>query len=322
MMLRYHWIAFFAGFVIDLVLGDPEWIYHPVRMIGALISGLEKGMNRGNGRVIKGFIMVLIVVLLTAVCVFLLLVGAYSIHVVFGCFLEAILTWQALAMRNLRDEAYNVHLALKEKTLIDARSAVGRIVGRDTKELTEEGVIKAAVETVAENTSDGITAPMLALALFGPVGGYIYKAVNTMDSMVGYKNERYADFGKCAAKLDDILNFIPSRLTAIFMCFACLLCGTEYDMKSAWRIWKRDRRNHKSPNSAQTEAACAGALGIKLGGSNYYFGELVEKPTIGDEVRPVERDDIIRSVRLMYKTSQVFLLFCLLIGCMEVGLLP
>ena len=192
------------------------------------------------------------------------------------------------------------------------------IVGRDTEHLTEEGVAKAAIETVAENTSDGVIAPMLYTALGGPVLGFLYKAVNTMDSMVGYKNDKYMYFGRCAAKLDDVVNYIPARISALLMIAVSFLPGKAYDGKGAWRIWRRDRRKHASPNSAQTEAVCAGSLGVQLAGDASYFGKIVKKPTIGDAHRPVEYEDIKRANGLLYRTA--ILCECLaLIGLLWVG---
>lgn len=187
------------------------------------------------------------------------------------------------------------------------------IVGRDTQDLTTEGVTKAAVETVAENASDGVIAPLFYLAIGGPVLGWAYKAVNTMDSMVGYKNEKYIDFGRAAAKLDDAVNFLPSRISAYLMIFACRLCGKDYDAARAKRIYLRDRRKHASPNSAQTESACAGALGLRLAGDASYFGKIVKKPFIGDRIRPTEPEDIPRANRLMYATAMLCEGICLMI---------
>ena len=189
--------------------------------------------------------------------------------------------------------------ALKAGEVEAARRAVSMIVGRDTANLTAEGITKAAVETVAENASDGVIAPLCWMFVLGPVGGVFYKAVNTMDSMVGYRNEKYLYFGRAAARLDDLVNWIPARLTALFFVLAAyILPGL--DGAGAWRIWRRDRRCHKSPNSAQGESACAGALGVQLAGDAWYFGVLHRKPTIGDDTRPVEPEDIVRVNRMMY----------------------
>ena len=222
---------------------------------------------------------------------------------------ETLLCYQLLAARALRDESVKVYKALRDGTLEEARKAVSMIVGRDTDRLDEIGVAKAAVETVAENASDGVIAPLLFLAIGGAPLGVLYKSINTMDSMVGYKNDRYLYFGRAAAKLDDLVNFIPARLAGVLLCLAARPAG--FDGRNAWRIFRRDRKNHKSPNSAHTEAAAAGALDVQLAGSSYYFGKLVEKPTIGDPLRPVEPADILRCNRLMYAgTFLAMVLFC------------
>ena len=222
---------------------------------------------------------------------------------------EALLCYQLLAAKSLRDESDKVYEALKAGDLPGARRAVSMIVGRDTERLDEAGVAKAAVETVAENASDGVIAPLIFLALGGAPLGMLYKAVNTMDSMVGYKNDRYLYFGRAAARLDDALNFLPARIAGVLMCLGGAAAG--YDGKNAWRIFRRDRKRHKSPNSAHTEAACAGALQLQLAGPNYYFGQLVDKPTIGDDQRPVEALDILRAGRILYATAFfALLLFC------------
>ena len=214
-------------------------------------------------------------------------------------------------MTSLRRESMKVYHKLAVNDLEGARHAVSMIVGRDTAVLDEKGVTKAAVETVAENFSDGVIAPMLYTAIGGPVLGLLYKAINTMDSMVGYKNDRYMNFGTSAAKLDDAANWLPSRLSALLLIVACVFCGTDYDAGRAYRTWKRDRYNHKSPNAAQTESACAGALGVQLAGDAQYFGKIVKKPFIGDDLRPIEYEDIIRTNRLMTAASVIGELICL-----------
>ena len=225
---------------------------------------------------------------------------AYKYFWQLGLALESFWCYQILATKSLKVESDRVYIALKNKGLEAGRKAVSMIVGRDTECLDEEGVAKAAIETVAENASDGVIAPMLYLALFGPVGGFFYKAVNTMDSMVGYKNDRYHAFGTAAAMLDDVVNFIPARISAMLMILSCCFLGNEFDQKNAMKIFKRDRYQHASPNSAQTEAACAGALGIRLAGDASYFGRIVKKPYIGDPLRAVETEDIRRANRLLY----------------------
>jgi adenosylcobinamide-phosphate synthase len=229
------------------------------------------------------------------------------------------MVWQCLSLRSLQVAALTVYKPLMENDLPAARLAVAEIVGRDTANLDETGVTRAAVETVAENTSDGIIAPLLFMAIGGGALGLLYKAVNTMDSMVGYKNDRYLFFGRAAAKFDDAVNLIPARLAGVFMSLSAFF--VKLDGKNAWRIFKRDRLNHKSPNSAHTEAACAGALNIQLGGDNYYFGQLVRKPTIGDDGRPIETEDIKRANRLLSATAFVFIILCMIVRGVVVWLI-
>ena len=313
----YHMIAFGLGFCLDLLLGDPYWLPHPIRVIGNFIGILEKRMNKkecSEKYLVRAGIGMIALVLLTVLMVTaLLLILAYRIHPVAGVILEMIMTYQILAAKCLKVESMKVYNCLKENDLIAARHAVSMIVGRDTERLDETGVAKAAIETVAENTSDGVIAPMLYTALGGPVLGFFYKAVNTMDSMVGYKNDRYLYFGRTAAKLDDIVNYIPARISALLMVVSCFLCGKEFDGKRAWYIFKRDRYRHASPNSAQTEAVCAGALGIRLAGNASYFGKIVEKPYIGDAERAVETEDIKRADRLLYATAVLCEAICLFV---------
>ena len=280
---------------------------------GNLIAVLEKGIRKvfpktSRGELAGGTVLVVLVVLIcTAVPAALLGLAAW-IHPVVYWLLASFWCWQILATKSLKTESMKVYAPLKEGDLPAARRAVAMIVGRDTERLTEEGVAKAAVETVAENTSDGIVAPLIFLALGGPALGFFYKAVNTMDSMVGYKNERYLYFGRTAARLDDMLNFLPSRISAWLMILAAAILGM--DGKNAKRIYLRDRKNHASPNSAQTEAVMAGALRVQLAGDAWYFGELYKKPTIGDPFRAVEPEDIVRANRLMYLTSALALAVC------------
>lgn len=335
--MKYHMLAFFLGFLLDLLLGDPYCLPHPVRLIGSLISGLEKRLldtreqgaeerrteerkteeqkrkaARAEREFRRGVLLAVLVLALTVLTASLLLAGAYLLHPYAGVLVETVMTYQILAAKCLKVESMKVYRSLKEESLEAARRAVSMIVGRDTAALDEEGVAKAAVETVAENTSDGVIAPMLYTALGGPVLGFFYKAVNTMDSMVGYKNDRYLYFGRAAAKLDDFVNFIPARISACFMILAACCGGSCFSGKRALQIYKRDRRNHASPNSAQTEAVCAGALGIRLAGDASYFGKVVKKPYIGDAVRKIEYEDIKRANRLMYLTAWMSEILCLL----------
>ena len=301
--MKYHLLAFCAGFLLDLAFGDPYWLPHPVRAIGKLISFLEKMLYGKKLRRFRGFVLVLLVCLTVELCVFAVLAAGYMVHPVLGCILEALMTYQLLAAKCLKVESMKVYDKLENGTLEEARKAVSMIVGRDTANLTAEEVAKAAVETVAENTSDGVIAPMLYLAAGGPLLGFLYKAVNTMDSMIAYKNERYIDFGWFAAKTDDAANFVPSRISALLMISACAFLGRSFSFKNAWRIYKRDRFNHESPNSAQTESACAGALGLRLAGPASYAGIIENKPFIGDETRKIENADIKRANKLMFAAS-------------------
>ena len=300
-----------TGFLLDFLFGDPVWLYHPVRLIGNFISFGEKKLRgifgkKEKGELAAGTVLWFLTAGFSFVIPFLVLWGAQRLHPVLRFLIESFWCYQILAARCLVEESGKVYDRLKEKDLPGARKAVSMIVGRDTENLTEEGVTKAAVETVAENTSDGVTAPLLFLILGGASFGFLYKAVNTMDSMLGYKTEKYLYFGRFPAKMDDVFNFIPSRVTALFMIAAAFLTGM--DGKNAWMIWRRDRRKHASPNSAQTESVCAGALRVRLAGDAVYFGKLHKKEYLGDPLRPIEPEDIRRAGRLMYVTAFLVLL--------------
>ena len=306
--------ALLLGFCLDLLLGDPQWAPHPVRAMGSLISLLERPLRRifpatPGGERWAGRLLAVLVPVISVGAAWLVLTLCGRIHPALAFAAKVLLCYQLLACKALRVESGKVYAALKAGDLPGARKAVSMIVGRDTACLDEVGVAKAAVETVAENASDGVIAPLLYLAVGGPLAGVAYKAINTMDSMVGYKNEKYLNFGRCAAKLDDAVNFIPARLAGMLMCLAATLTG--FDGWGALRIFRRDRKKHASPNSAHTEAACAGALHIQLAGPAVYFGKTVEKPTLGDPLRPVEPLDILRAHRLLYGTAFLALLiFC------------
>ena len=287
-------------------MGDPRWLYHPVRLIGHLITVTERIIRNllpGTKRCerIGGVVLVLVVIGVCVSAFYGILYVAYHISDIAGLVVESFLCYQMLATKSLRDESDKVYQALTTEGLEAGRKAVSMIVGRDTENLNEKGVVKAAVETVAENTSDGIIAPMFYMMVGGAVAGWAYKAVNTMDSMIGYKNEKYQYFGTAAAKLDDAANFIPARLAAWMMILASVC--TRMDGRNAMRIYRRDRHNHKSPNAAQTESVMAGALDVQLAGDAWYFGTLYQKPTIGDPVREIEVEDIRRSHVLMYGTA-------------------
>ena len=368
-LIFFHLVAFFSGFVLDLIFGDPHFRFHPVCLIGNFVGFLEKHLNRfessgfssddshsagskfsadsgdsdfsapsnftstnsdssksktsacsigdfnssSKKRRRRGFLTVFLVCLLFMSLSFCAVFAGYRFSPILGCFIEAVLTYFLLALKSLKTESMKVYERLENGTLDEARRAVSMIVGRDTENLSDEQVSKAAVETVAENASDGVVAPMFFLALGGPVLGFFYKCVNTMDSMIGYKNGRFIDFGRVAAKLDDFVNFLPSRFCALLMVFSCFFLGKDFDAKNAWKIFLRDRFKHESPNSAQTESACAGALRVQLAGPAFYEGRLEKKPFLGDSLRKIGHDDIKKANRLLY--SAAFLAeasFCLL----------
>ena len=306
--------AVLGGFVLDALFGDPAWLPHPVVYMGKAISKLEKFLRprlpkTPQGELLGGAIVAFCLPVGTFLLTGLVCWGAARLHPLLGLAVQMFWCGQALAARGLVQESTNVYKELKKPDLPGARKAVSRIVGRDTAELTAEGVTKAAVETVAENASDGVIAPLLYMLIGGAPLALTYKAINTMDSMLGYKNEKYLYFGRVSAKLDDAANYIPSRLAGLLWVAAAAF--THNDAKGAWKIWRRDRRNHASPNSAQTESACAGALGVQLAGPAYYFGQYYPKLTIGDALRPIEPEDILRANRMMYVASS----FALAWGC-------
>lgn len=297
-----------AGLLLDLLFGDPVWLYHPVRLIGNWISWGERQLRKvcGTHLTAAGGVLWVLTAGMAFVIPFGLLALAGRIHPVLRFLLETFWCFQILAAKCLASESRKVYDRLKARDLPGARKAVSMIVGRDTEKLTEEGVTKAAVETVAENTSDGVTAPLIYLLIGGAPLGFLYKAVNTMDSMLGYKNDRYLYFGRIPAKMDDVFNYIPARVTALLMIISAFLTGL--DGKNAWKIYRRDRKKHASPNAAQTESVCAGALGVRLAGDAVYFGKLYKKEFIGDALRSIEPEDIIRTGRLMYAAELLTLI--------------
>ena len=306
--------ALILGFFLDLLIGDPHGIPHPVVYIGKLIDVTEKGMRKlfpktVRGENFAGAAVWLIVVTVSAGIPLLVLHLAYGANCWLGLLLETILCAQILATKSLKTESMKVYQALQTGDLSKARYAVSMIVGRDTQYLDEAGVTRAAVETVAENTSDGIIAPMLFLAIGGAPLGFFYKAVNTMDSMLGYVEMPYKNVGLVPAKMDDVFNYIPARISAFLMLAAGSLLGL--DGKNGWKIFKRDRYNHSSPNSAQTESVCAGLLGLRLAGDAWYHGVLHKKKFIGDPIRQIVPEDIPLACRLLYGTAFLGLLvFC------------
>lgn len=307
-------VALVMGYILDLIFGDPYWMPHPVRFIGNLISILEKVIRRfmpktKRGEYIGGIIFTVMVVSISMVIPLVIILMAKSINTYLALTVETFMCYQILATKSLKVESMKVYDELAKNDLPSARKAVSMIVGRDTKDLTFSGVAKAAVETVAENTSDGIIAPMIFIAIGGAPMGFFYKAINTMDSMVGYKNEKYMNFGRFAAKLDDVVNYLPARISAYQMILSSFFL--RYDYKNAFKIYKRDRYNHASPNSAQSEAVCAGALSVELAGDAYYFGKLYKKKTIGDHIRDICPEDIRRANKLMYVTSILMVVLCI-----------
>ena len=313
--------AVLGGFLLDALFGDPAWLPHPVVLMGRCISELEKHLRTAlpktpRGELVGGAAVAAVLPLGTLAVTGLACWAAARLHPALGLALQMLWCGQALAAKGLAQESRNVYKELAKGDLPAARRAVARIVGRDTQNLTAAGVTRAAVETVAENTSDGVIAPLLYMLLGGAPLALTYKAINTMDSMLGYKNEKYLYFGRCAAKLDDAANWLPSRLAGLLWVAAAALTGSS--ARGAWRIWRRDRRRHASPNSAQTESACAGALGVQLAGPAYYFGEYYDKPTIGDPLREVEPRDILRANRMMYAESLLALVLGLAVRLMLV----
>lgn len=312
-------LSILIGFLIDCCLGDPHRLPHPVIFIGKLISLLEKFFRRVLPKTQRGEWVAggLIWIFTTAISFLvpwgiLRLCGQVSPWLALA--VQSIMCWQIIAPRSLRDESMKVYHALKTGTIQEARHAVSMIVGRDTDQLDEAAVARAAVETVAENTSDGVIAPLLFLALGGAPLGFFYKAVNTMDSMLGYVEPPYKNVGCIPAKLDDLFNFIPARLSAFLMMAAGALCGM--NVKNGWKIFRRDRYNHASPNSAQTESVCAGLLGVRLAGDASYHGVLHKKKYIGDALREITPEDIPASCKLMYGTTVLMVLGCVALRCL------
>lgn len=333
-IIQWNTVCIVIGFIIDCIIGDPPRLPHLVRLIGRMISFLEKGLYKkddsDNKKLCKGIVLAAAVPLISLFGSCLVLLTAAKIHFALYILFDCIFCSQVLAAHDLCAESLRVGDALmgravtlpnfetgkmdkipeagsEEECLQTGRRAVSMIVGRDVERLDKKGVIKAAVETVAENTSDGVIAPLFYLLLGGPALAICYKAVNTLDSMVAYKNEKYLYFGRASAYQDDIWNYVPARLSALLMCAAAFCL--KYDFRRAFRVWRRDGRKHESPNSAQTESACAGALSLQLAGDTWYFGKCKHKPSIGDPVREIETNDIKRACRLMYGTTVLMLLF-------------
>lgn len=318
-------MALLIGFIIDCLVGDPHWLPHPVVLIGKLIAWLERVFRRllpktVAGERTAGGLIWLVTVAVSSLVPWGILRVCSRISPWLTLGVQSIMCWQIIAPRALRDESMKVYRALKTGTLQDARRAVSMIVGRDTEQLDAAAVTRAAVETVAENASDGVIAPMLFLALGGAPLGFLYKAVNTMDSMLGYVEPPYKNVGCIPARMDDLFNFLPARLCAMLMLAVGGLLGM--DVKNGWKIFRRDRYNHASPNSAQTESVCAGLLGLRLAGDASYHGVLHHKKFIGDPLREITPQDIPQSCRLMYATTVLMLLLCTLTRCVLWAILP
>ncbi|MBR4671217.1 MAG: cobalamin biosynthesis protein CobD [Butyrivibrio sp.] len=330
---KYVPIAITVGVIIDLILGDPMWLIHPVQVIGKLISALEKKLL-GEGKALnfwKGVLLWFVVVISTGGASFAIIFLCYKINCYLMLFVMSVMSWQCIAARSLSKAAMKVYKALSKSDIELAKKEVSMIVGRDTEKLDEKGIARAAVETVAENTNDGVICPLFYLMLGGPVLAFIYKAVSTMDSMIGYKNDKYMFFGRFAAKADDVFAYVPARLSAVLMIIAAGILGAaerfkwlivrrpdsrvnNYSFTRAIKIYIRDRYNHASPNSAHCESVCAGALGIRLAGPTSYFGKLHDKPYIGDGTRDIENEDIKRSSLLMYTTELLIVLLYIIVS--------
>ncbi len=309
-MFIYSIYACFIGFILDMIFGDPYFFFHPIRVMGKMIQVLEKVFREifprsSKGVIIAGIFFNISVCAVSGGTAFIIILCGYKLNVYFGIAVESVICYFMIAAKSLKKESMKVYKKIMSGDISGGRKALSMIVGRDTEKLDEKGIIKAAVETVAENLSDGVIAPIFYMLIGGGVLGVFYKAVNTMDSMVGYKNERYFLFGKFSAKFDDFMNFVPSRLSAFIMILASFILGKDY--KNAFRVFKRDRFNHSSPNSAQTEAVCAGALNIRLSGDAFYFGKLYKKPFIGDDIKSVTPQDIADINGIMYLSSFIMM---------------
>lgn len=322
-IIKTYPLVLMASFILDAIIGDPSWMPHPVRLMGRIISQCDQKFNNGSHnnavQILKGSVFAGLLTFVTAIISMTLLLISFKISYIFGIFIEIIMSTYCLAGHDLIKHAMNVYN--NRYDIAKARASVGMIVGRDTENLSEQGVIKATIESISESLCDGVSAPAFYTVIFGPAGGMTYKAINTMDSMIGYHNEKYEYYGKPAAIADDIVNFIPSRLSALFIIAASFLldriyrcyyfirresCGkVYYNYRNAWRIWRRDGRKHLSPNSAQTESAMAGALDIRLGGPAVYFGKIVDKPYIGDDDcnKELSWEEIRRACIVMYTAA-------------------
>jgi adenosylcobinamide-phosphate synthase len=301
------------GFLLDLIIGDPNNPFHPVRGIGYIAKKFEMFFRSLLRKYLKlaGLLTWICTMLITFIITFETVKICKQINIYFGIIIEGILIYFCIASKGLVVEGYKVIKFLIKDDIDGARKQLSFIVGRDTGSLNKEGIIKAVVETIAENMADGIIAPLFYAGIFGAPLAFTYKAVNTLDSMFGYKNDKYLEFGYFSAKLDDVFNYIPARATGLLIVLASGILG--YDYKNSFKIYKRDRYNHTSPNSAHPEAAMAGALGVELGGANYYFGKLVKKPTIGDKIKEIDINDVYKTAKVLYLSSFIGFLIALLI---------
>ena len=298
---------------LDALWGDPRWLPHPVKGIGWLARSVEAPLRRALPERRAGIAAVFIVIGGTVIAGVLVQQLCALLHPLLGDLVSIVLLYTCFALQDLRRHALAVYRPLRDGDLVAARQRVAWLVGRDTEDLDEGEVTRATVESVAENSVDGVTAPLMFALLAGLPGALFYKAVNTLDSTFGYKNERYLNFGWAPAKFDDLVNFIPARLTALLVPCAAVLCG--YDWRNSWRIFRRDRHQHPSPNGGQIEAAMAGALGVRLGGENSYFGKKSLRPYMGDAEQPLQAGDILRVIRLMVVTTLLVLGVGLLLRC-------
>lgn len=291
------------GFILDLLIGDPNNPFHPVRGIGLLASKLETIFRKllKNSLKIAGLIVWMITIILTFAITYGIIFVCMKINKYLGVIVQGIIIYFCISAKGLVVEGYKVIKYLNEGNIEKSRKQLSYIVGRDTESLDSKGITRAVIETIAENMSDGVIAPILFAGIFGAAGSMAYKAVNTMDSMFGYKNEKYIKFGYFPAKLDDLFNYIPARVTGIFIIISSFFLKRDY--KNSFKIYKRDRYNHTSPNSAHPEAAMAGALDIQLGGANYYFGKIVEKPVIGDKIKEIEINDVKKTAEILYLSA-------------------
>ncbi|MGG7144511.1 cobalamin biosynthesis protein [Clostridium nigeriense] len=291
------------GYLLDLIIGDPQNPIHPIRLIGSLCKKLEKIFRKilKNSLKIAGLLTWIFSVLIVYLVSCYIVKISFSINHIVGIVISGIMIYFTISTKALKVEGLKVIKFLLKDDIEGARNQLSYIVGRDTKSLDKEGILRAVVETIAENMSDGVVAPIFYAGLLGAHFAFVYKAVNTMDSMFGYKNDKYKDFGFFPAKLDDVFNYIPARLTGYLIVLASFILRLDY--KNSYKIYHRDKSNHSSPNSAHPEAAVAGALGLKLGGANYYFGKLVEKPTIGDEIKKINIDDVNKTNNILYLVS-------------------